>query len=174
MKPLTLLLIFALTSNLSFANRRNFTTRLDSDEFATSITGLPAFDRVDLVAIVGLPPEVRPDCSDPSVICGSGRPYRILARRSLTGDFAAELGNYWRNLRPGNGMGCYSPAYIFRFYAKDQLIVEAEVCFHCQYVLVYGQGRFAVGGGGGLHELFEFVNEVLPYPEANEAAKGAG
>jgi hypothetical protein len=168
MKLLTPLLSVILLMSMTFTSSARRSRGAGGDFFADSITGLPEIDRVELLTVVGvsLNRGEKADCSDPSIICGRFMPYRILGTRSLTGDSATSLGKLWRKLKPGNGMGCFSPAYLLGFYRKDQLLVEAEVCFHCQNVGVSGEVMGAIAGDREAYRAFsEFVRTALPYPE---------
>jgi hypothetical protein len=142
---------------------------LDDNSYQRYVTALPAADKVEVLLVFVLQPNMwgEFDCEQPDVICKpqSGMPVRVVAAKTLTGEEANKLSLLWRRLKPGNGAGCFSPGYLLRFSAHGQVLLEAEVCFHCHNIALPGEIAGMGGSGEALSRFEEFVTTALPFPK---------
>ncbi len=142
----------------------------EKDVFKESVTNLPPIDKIEILAVKWLNSVKREeiDCTKPDIVC-SQFPARILASKTIVGDDAKKLSNLWRNLKNGNGAGCFAPAYVLRFYQKDKIILTTDVCFHCCNITLPESGIRSVCGNETAIIAFEdFVTTQVPFPEQKQ------
>ena len=86
-----------------------------------------------------------------------------ITRNILVGKAAEDFAAQWRKLLPGPGAGCFAPAYGIRFWAKDQMLLETEVCYHCRNLIIPGVGiqPFNAEGKSG-KDLLVTLKKLLP------------
>lgn len=97
-------------------------------------TSLPEIDRVEVVDLRGV--RVQRVNEYMSVAASTGAPFV-----SVEGEQARRISGLWRELPPGVSMRCHDPVFGFRFYAGDDLVAEASVCWHCNNLFGQGRGR---------------------------------
>jgi hypothetical protein len=146
------------------------------DPYYKHIKALATPNRIELLAVGFIPMEKLRglDCKDPKYLCNppDGLPVRILATTVLVGKAAEKIAALWRQLEPGNSMGCFAPGYIMRFYTQDQLLLETEVCFHCCNASLPNYGLVGICGSDKAFASFQKkVMEVLPYPRIKIESK---
>ena len=135
------------------------------------VLALPATDKVEILAVRGLSGNERKDvdCDRADIICKGFMPQQIVAAKTLTGADANRISMRWRKLRRGNGAGCFAPAYILRFYQKDELLLATDVCFHCCNITLPGEGGDGIasmcGNESAIADFKDFVMTTLPYPQ---------
>ncbi|HEV7842650.1 MAG TPA: hypothetical protein VGO69_03095, partial [Pyrinomonadaceae bacterium] len=114
----------------------------ESDSYREYVTELPAAERVEILAVGWIATDEwrNVDCTKPDVLCYLPHkfPSKILASKMLAGEEANIASMLWRRLKPGNGAGCFSPAYVLRFYTHGEILLTAEVCFHCCNIALPG------------------------------------
>jgi hypothetical protein len=146
-------------------------TQADDDPaYQKYVIALPAVDKVEVLAVTGFPPSEwkNVDCTNPDIICNlpNRMPVRILASKTLSGEGANRISMLWRNLRRGNGAGCFAPGYVLRFYQQDKLLLATEVCFHCCNITLPDEGIASMcGSEQSLTRFKEFVTTELPFPK---------
>jgi hypothetical protein len=86
-----------------------------------------------------------------------------ITRNILEGKAAEDFVAQWRKLLRGPGAGCFAPAYGIRFWAKDQMLLETEVCYHCRNLTIPGEGiqSFNAAGKSG-KDLLVMLKKLLP------------
>jgi len=57
---------------------------------------------------------------------------KILKTVTLRGAEAERFAKVWRVLNNGEGAGCFSPAYMVKFFADQKLLLGSTICFHCR------------------------------------------
>ena len=135
------------------------------------VIALPATDKVEILAVRGLSTDEQKgvDCHRADIICSGFMPQQIVAAKTLTGADANRISMRWRKLRRGNGAGCFAPAYILRFYQKDELLLATDVCFHCCNITLPGEGGDGIasmcGNESAIADFKDFVTTTLPYPQ---------
>jgi hypothetical protein len=140
-----------------------------ASRFNDFVTELPAVDKVEILLVTI--PKVgwqNLDCTKPDVICRLPTRFRgrMTASKILLSDGANKISNLWRNLKPGNGMGCFAPVYLLRFFNRSELILTTEVCFHCCNIAPTGYGITSMcGDEKAVAKLKEFLSTTLPYPK---------
>ena len=136
--------------------------------FDKYVIGLPAVDRVEILAVVPLIEMKNGDCKRSDIIC-NGPPVRIVASKELIGIDADKICPLWRKLRRGNGAGCFAPAYVLRFYQKEEVLLVTHVCFHCCNITLPREGGNEIasmcGDETANRNLKEFVTRALPHPK---------
>lgn len=101
-------------------------------EFYKLVTALPKVDKAELYFYHGKRLDNLPRGSEiPALILQFGMPVDVISSKILSDKDAEAFASIWRKVLRGNGAGCIVPAYRIRFYTKDKLILEADVCFHC-------------------------------------------
>ena len=140
----------------------------DNDPFIEYVTKLRPVDRIVLIATSDRK-KVSPSLEG-SQIVDDGLPDHLskLASVELKGEKAEELAHLWRNLRNGNGAGCFAPAYLLDFYAGSERILRTEVCFHCCNITIPSETRSICGDEKALELFKKFVIDTLPYPTAGK------
>ncbi|MBX7218710.1 MAG: hypothetical protein K1Y36_02080 [Blastocatellia bacterium] len=88
---------------------------------------------------------------------------KIKVQKVFTGEKAESIGSMWRGMQESwMGVGCFDPAFIFRFYQKDKLLVESCVCFHCSKItLPDGKEHNFDPQSEGAEKLLEFVKGII-------------
>jgi hypothetical protein len=138
--------------------------------FEKYVVSLTAADKVELLAVRVLSSnEIKDvDCHRADIICKRFMPQQVVAAKTLSGVDANLISMRWRKLRPGNGAGCFGPAYILRFYQRDELLLETDVCFHCCNITLPGAGGDGIvsmcGDASAIADFHDFVVTTLPYP----------
>ena len=90
-----------------------------------------------------------------------------LSSLEVSGKEAKQLWRRWRGLRMGNGAGCFAPGYFLDFFAGEELLLSAHVCFHCCNVEIPNSGIWSICGNKEAFERFQaLVSGYLPHPEA--------
>lgn len=151
-------------------------TQKDPDPYFKHIKALPSPDKIELLAVGWIPIEKLKelDCNDRKYLCKPpyGLPVQILASTVLVGKAAERISALWRQLKPGNSMGCFAPGYVIRFYAQDQLLLETEVCFHCCNASLPNYGLAGIcGSTKPFGSVKEKIMEMLPYPRTRTESK---
>ncbi len=148
-----------------------YAQRTDDDPaYHKYVTALPVVDKVEVLAVDGIPPNEwkNVDCTKPDIICKlpNRMPVRLLASKTLSGENANKISMLWRNLRRGNGAGCFAPGYVLRFYQNDKLLLVTEVCFHCCNITLPNEGIASMcGSEKAITRFKKFVTTELPYPK---------
>jgi len=155
---------------------RRLANQDQSDPIYKFIKRLPELDRIEILAVGSIPSEKLDelDCKDPKNLCNPpyGPPVKILASTVLVGKAAERISALWRQLEPGNSMGCFVPGYVMRFYSKEERLLETEVCFHCCNASLPNYGLAGICGSKKAITGFEKkVMEVLPYPRVRTETK---
>lgn len=134
--------------------------------FLQSVTNLSAVDKVEILAVEWLRTERKDiDCTQPDIVC-SMFPGKILASKTFSGENANKISDLWRDLKNGNGAGCFAPAYVLRFYQNDTLLLMTDVCFHCCNVTLPGTGIRSICGNEKAFVSFkDLVTTELPFPK---------
>lgn len=57
-----------------------------------------------------------------------------LATYTVPESVAKRFAKLWRNLPDGSKMKCYAPAFRLRFFAGQNVLVDASVCWHCNTI----------------------------------------
>jgi hypothetical protein len=106
--------------------------------FDKAISKLPTVDKVELFYFVGTLYENLPKLEDKTEVPlkSFGVEVRIISSKILLGNEAEEFARLWRKITRGGGMGCVSPAYRLRFFNKDALLLQTDVCFDCNNLLL--------------------------------------
>lgn len=138
-----------------------------ADSYDKYVKTLPLPDKVDILTINLLPLDNPQsiDCSDPKILCHplNGLPVKMLNSISLKGRDAEKVATLWRRLEPGNGMGCFGPAYLLRFYNQDKLLLDTEVCFHCCNITLPNYGIVSICGNKRAFNTFKkSLTGILP------------
>lgn len=131
----------------------------DSDDpFYKFTVGLGAVDKVELMYMSANGEEVTID--------EEGTKIKIASKATLTGSDAGKFAALWRKLLRAPGAGCFMPAYLIRFWAKDKLILGTNVCYHCRNLLIQGKNGTEIRGfnatGKSGQELLKKLQELLP------------
>jgi hypothetical protein len=63
---------------------------------------------------------------------GQGYETKTLKTVTLHGVDAERFAKVWRVLNNGEGAGCFSPAYMVKFFADQKLLLGSTICFHCR------------------------------------------
>jgi len=146
------------------------------DTFYKMTVGLPEVDKVELIYVTARrkdhAPKTQPNTAErEETTLGH---VEITAQHTLRGEAAEDFAAQWRKLLRGPGAGCFAPAYGIRFLAKDQILLETNVCYLCGNLLLPGNGRpeiwgFNAKGKSGM-ELLKRLKELLPEsdPDRNQ------
>jgi len=143
------------------------------DPFYKMTVGLPEVDKVELLYITprrkGHAPETQPNTVEREG--PSFGQVEITGKNTLSGEAAEDFAAQWRKLLRGPGAGCFAPAYGIRFWAKDQILLETNVCYHCRNLLLPGNGSAEIYGfnaeGKSGKELLKRLKELLPESESD-------
>jgi hypothetical protein len=129
---------------------------------------LPAVDKVELLYVI---PRRKDHTSEtqPNTVEREEPSFgqvEITAQNTLSGEAAEDFAAQWRKLLRGPGAGCFAPAYGIRFWAKDQILLETNVCYHCRNLLLPGNRNTEIWGfnaeGKSGKELLKRLKELLP------------
>jgi len=140
----SLLLVIAGTSPVSAQKR----TKPKLTGFQKNVTYLPTIDKVEILA--------------------ERQEGNTLASKTLTGAEAQTTARLWRKLVQGNGMGCFAPAYVLKFYRGKVLVFSTRVCFHCCNITIRGEGDGIVsmcGNEKAVTAFEKFVTTTVPFPK---------
>lgn len=143
------------------------------DPFYKMTVGLPEVDKVELLYVTPRRKDHAPK-TQPNTVEREEPPFgqvEITAQNTLRGEAAEDFAAQWRKLIRGPGAGCFAPAYGIRFWAKDQILLETNVCYHCRNLIIPGDGirGFNAEGKSG-KELLKRLKELLPEsdPDRNQ------
>jgi hypothetical protein len=145
------------------------------DPFYKMTVELPTVDKVEVTYITHLRkdqiPNARTKTGETGQVLNGGIPgerFQIAAQNVLIGEAAEDFAAQWRKLLRGPGAGCFAPAYGVRFWAKDRILLETNVCYHCHNLIIPGDGirGFNAEGKSG-KELLKRLKELLPESDSN-------
>jgi hypothetical protein len=148
------------------------------DPFYEMTVGLPDVDKIELFYVTLRQKDQTPNTQPNTAETGefplsglAGKEYQISDQNTLAGEAAKDFAAQWRRLLRGPGAGCFMPAYSIRFWAKDQILLETEVCYHCHNVRITENGRSEIRGfnaeGKSGKDLLERLKELLPESDTN-------
>jgi len=118
-------------------------------------SSLPRIDAVEVVSLRGLHPN---RVSEYMAAAKEARRVRI------TGTEAQRFAELWRALPEGGQMRCHVPPFGLRFFAGDDLVCEASICWRCNNI-------FGQAGADGV--FFEFDGSFDASRELLKACEGA-
>ncbi|MCM3873814.1 MAG: hypothetical protein ND895_24260 [Pyrinomonadaceae bacterium] len=82
--------------------------------------GLARVDRVEISEVRFAP-----------AATNGGSETKIIKSVAFQGVEAEKFASVWRDLNGGTGAGCFSPAYLVKFYFDERLLLGSTICFHC-------------------------------------------
>src|SRR5262249_19167030 len=142
------------------------------DPFYKMTVGLPTVDKVELVFVTPLSKDQASGAQPKTVeIEGAfsgvpGAQFQIASQNILRDDAAEDFASLWRKILHGPGAGCFAPAYSIRFWAKDQMLLVTNVCYHCHNITIPENGSVEIRGfnaeGKSGKELLKRLKELLP------------
>lgn len=91
-------------------------------------SSLPPIDALEIVLLEGISPNALDDIMQRA----DGNP-----KIQVSGPPAQDIANFWRQLPHATQMRCHLPRFGLRFYACDEWLLEASVCWECNNV--YGR-----------------------------------
>ncbi len=164
-------LLISISCSLTLGQKKKTET---DDPYQKYVIALPVVDKVEIFAVKGLPPAAQKnaDCTNPDIICNK-YPVRVLARKTLSGENASKISSLWRNLRSGNGAGCFGGVYVLRFYHKDKVLLTTDICFHCCNITLPGENGGSdivsmCGNEDASSQFKDFLINELPFPKPND------
>ncbi|HKQ92291.1 MAG TPA: hypothetical protein VJZ77_16645 [Blastocatellia bacterium] len=148
------------------------------DPFYQITVGLPDVDKVELFYVTlrrkDQTPKTQPNTveTEETPFGGIvGNEYQIAAQNTLRGEAAKDFATQWRKLLRGPGAACFAPAYRIKFWAKDQMLLGTDVCYHCRNITTPENGRREIRGfnaeGASGKELLKRLKELLPESDSN-------
>jgi len=118
-------------------------------------SSLSRIDAVEVVSLRGLLPN---GVSEYMAAAKDARRVRI------TGTEAQRIAELWRTLPEGEEMRCHIPPFGLRFFAGDDLVCEASICWRCNNIF---------GQAGADEVFFEFDGSLAPSRALLKACENA-
>src|SRR5215470_10898507 len=153
--------------------------RADPDDpFYKMTVELPTVDKVEVIYITHLRKDQIPNAQTKTGETGQvlnggipGERFQIAAQNVLIGGAAEDFAAQWRKLLRGPGAACFAPAYRIKFWAKDQILLDTDVCYHCRNITIPEDGRREIRGfnaeGASGKELLKRLKELLPESDSD-------
>jgi hypothetical protein len=148
------------------------------DPFYKMTVGLPNVDKVELFYVTlrrkDQTPKTQPNTAETEEIPFGGivgNQYRIAVQNTLRGEAAKDFAAQWRKFLRGPGAACFAPAYRIKFWAKDQILLDTDVCYHCRNITIPENGHREIRGfnaeGASGKELLKRLKELLPESDSD-------
>lgn len=118
-----------------------------------SIPVLPKIDEVEVLELKGKMARI----SNNLVISN-----RIV---KVEGELAEQIASLWRKLKSGESARCHIPPFGLRFYFKENVVLQASICWECNNMYLY-QGDSCLLYGIDLKQssakaLFDLLEKIM-------------
>jgi hypothetical protein len=89
--------------------------------------------------------------------------FKVQKKITISENQLQNLLSIWKTIKRGEGMGCWNPHHVLKFYSDDNLILESEICFECHIITFNSwsdRSSFDASGKSGI-DLYNAIENIL-------------